>query len=162
MKRIFPPKHMVSGFTMVELIVVIALLGILSAVALPRFIDVKSDATLAMMEGLVKAIQTSMNLTHSQAFINGEHSLATNTMMVEGQSVNMVYGYPSGTVNGISAMIKTLPDGWQQRASVHNGAWVFWHGLIEEDAGVAQCYVRYRQSTGAGLAPVIDFESNGC
>jgi MSHA pilin protein MshA len=162
MRKMPSPSARSSGFTIVELVVVIALLGILSAVALPRFIDVRTDATLATMEGLVKAIQTSQNLTHARAMINGRQSLAIDTMVVEGQMVEMVYGYPSGTANGIPMMIQTIPDGWQQRASIINGAWVFWHGQIREDAGVAQCYIRYRQSAGPGQVPVIDFQSTGC
>jgi MSHA pilin protein MshA len=162
MKKAVLSQARTSGFTIVELVVVIALIGILSAVALPRFIDVGRDATLATMEGLVKALQTSTHLTHATAMIEGRHTLATDTLTVEGQTVAMVYGYPSGTVNGIPAMIKTMPQGWQQRASSISGAWVFWHGSIEQDAGAALCYVRYRQATSVSQPPVIDFQSSGC
>ena len=62
----------------------------------------------------------------------------------------------------IVPMVTTPAGDWKQRARVFSGAWVYWHGVINEDAGTAQCYVRYRQPTAAGNAPVVDYVSNGC
>ena len=59
-------------------------------------------------------------------------------------------------------MVTTPSGDWKQRASVYSGAWIYWHGAIDEDAGTAQCFVRYRQPTAAGNAPVIDYVSTGC
>jgi len=151
-----------QGFTIIELVVVIALLGILSAVALPRFLDVNRDATIATMKGVVGALETAMTLSHSQAYIDGTSKDASSTLTVDGNAISMINGYPSGTATGVTMLIEAPSGDWKQRASSHPGAWVIWHGAINEDAGSARCYVRYRQSTAVGERPVIDFEDSGC
>ena len=55
-----------NGFTIVELVVVIILLGILAATALPRFIDLDDEANAAAFDGVVGGMQTGIALYHAQ------------------------------------------------------------------------------------------------
>lgn len=155
-------KKQQAGFTLIELIMVIVVLGILVVVAIPKYADLKREAIISTMHGINGALETAATIVHAKAVIAGVHDQASATLVIDGTSVDLVYGYPAGTATGIVPMLEAPTGDWKQRASVYSGAWVYWHGVIDEDAGAAQCYLRYRQPTGPGLRPVIDFQDTGC
>ncbi|MBB1439719.1 prepilin-type N-terminal cleavage/methylation domain-containing protein [Shewanella sp. SG41-4] len=151
-----------QGFTLIELVVVIIILALLAVVAQSKFISLRKDAIVSTMVGMETAMQSAATLTYSKAAIAGVERLATTTLNIDGVNVNLAYGYPDGTAAGI-AMLMNIPEGdWNKRPSVYAGAWIYWHGVITEDAGKAACYLRYRQATSTTARPVIDVQTSGC
>ncbi|GAA6182828.1 MULTISPECIES: prepilin-type N-terminal cleavage/methylation domain-containing protein [Alteromonadaceae] len=66
------------GFTLIELIIVIVILGILTVVAAPRFIDISSDAKISVLNGIAGNIRSTVSLVQHKARIKGLTTTSTN------------------------------------------------------------------------------------
>lgn len=112
----------------------IVILGILAVTALPKFVDMRRDALLATTQSLRGALQSAAELGHAKAIVAGITDQASATLYINGTPISFVYGYPAGTATGIVQLVTTPSGDWNQRASSISGAWVYWHGVLNEDA----------------------------
>ncbi len=141
-----------NGFTLIELVVVIVILGVLAAVAVPRFVDLQGEARRSTLQGMQGALNSAAALARAQQL--AQNVASNGSITVEGSvSVGLTNGYPQANAGGIGAMIQE--DGFNQVAG--GSGWQF---QLEASPTPTSCYTEYRASTGGFPAVVID--SSGC
>src|SRR5689334_14612875 len=96
-----------GGFTLIELVVVIVILGILAAFAVPRFARLDGQARIASVRSLEGSLRSASALTHGLWLAAGTNP---TSVAVEGSTVQMtVAGYPTAAANGIqNALVQNV------------------------------------------------------
>lgn len=156
-----------AGFTLIELVLVIVLLGVLAAVAVPRLIDLGSEARRGQLQGTLKAVQTATTLVWGACLLDpvcdpalpAGSSAATRvcptSVCAPGQFITTHYGYPNASEAGIGRML------------LNNGAQLTGSGdqVNLRPIGIpltADCRIRYIRAASPNEPPRIDAFVSGC
>ncbi len=85
-----------TGFSLIELVIVIVILGLLAATAIPRFLNVTDDAEDASVDGVAGGLSTAVSFVRSQWEVDGRQN---NTVILDGTTVSLDtrFGFPTGT-----------------------------------------------------------------
>ncbi|CAE6892925.1 type II secretion system protein [Vibrio alginolyticus] len=83
-----------KGFTLIELVIVIVILGILSVVAVPKFLNVQDDARASTIKGIKATLQVVIDSVHAQSLIQGTEKQREVQTEVNGVYIQTYYGYP--------------------------------------------------------------------
>ncbi len=130
------------GFTMIELVMVIVILGILGAVAFPKFANFTSDARKASLQGALGSIKSAAAISHAKALV-GNLSSGAQTITLEGVSVTMFNGYPTANPAGIGVAAQ-LSDFTVASGGAGAGANV----QIDLNPVRSNCFITYTAASG--------------
>lgn len=86
-----------QGFTLIELVVVIVILGVLAVTAAPKFIDLTSDARASVVEAVKGSVNSAADMAHAKALVTGKTGALADgdTITVAGETINLNYGWPT-------------------------------------------------------------------
>ncbi len=136
-----------KGFTLIEMVIVIVVMGVLAAVAVPKFVSFSTDARVATMESLEGVVKTSANLVFAKSAVEGHEDEASSAVEVAGNMVQTTFGFPVINAKGVDELAQILetdmPYELSQEVNGENGVILISNTKAENPA---ECFIRYQNA----------------
>ncbi|MCL1065769.1 prepilin-type N-terminal cleavage/methylation domain-containing protein [Shewanella olleyana] len=161
-----------GGFTLIELVVVIIILGILAVVAAPKFINLQGDARVSSLSGMKAAIQSGNTLVYSKASLAGIEKDANGTDLDIGTGGDLytAYGYALATEMDLANVLQNdfniAVSATDPTISIDRGAeWTIYdltpkQATIWQKGAPAECKLVYKEATSTTGLPVYEIQTD--
>lgn len=144
-----------KGFTLIELVVVIVILGILAVTAAPKFIDLTSDAKGAVLQAVKASVNSAADLVHAKALVQSQVG-PTGAVSAANANITLVHGWPDA--DSIASLLELEANSPIVQVSGSNGT------FTHEDAATEATCVTFYDVSGVDetTRPVVTTTVTGC
>lgn len=171
------------GFTLIELVLVIAVLAILAVAVAPRFVSINRDAKAADMKAIGGAMESALSLVHAKAKIENQDGTA-GEIVINGVAIPLYNGYPSVQGTDSFVQINAQVKAWLEidavdrntarrnrdaaifftdKSTANNQIYIFFTSDYDQKSVNFKCQIRYENPvSNTPTRPTVNIETSEC